>query len=67
MAENQVRMVHKLDGLDMTLRVTLGGDEIVTEFLDAEGKKVTDPAQVQAALDHLQQVETIELDLDRSE
>jgi len=59
-------MVHKLVGLDMTLRVKLSSEGSEAEFLDVEGKKVTDPALVQVAIAHLDRVDKIDLDLDRS-
>lgn len=65
MAANEVRMVHRIDELDMTIRWVVSVDDTHVDFLDAGGSTVADPDRIQAAVNHLRHLETIGLDLER--
>lgn len=65
MADNEVRMVHRIDELDMTIRWVVSVDDTHVDFLDADGSTVADPDRIQAAVNHLRDLETIGLDLER--
>jgi hypothetical protein len=65
MADKEVRMIHRIDELDMTIRWVVSVDDARVDFLDLDGKAVTAPDRIQAAVDHLRDLKTIGLDLER--